>query len=361
MKTVYFNLSVGSAVEYAGNIFKSWIEDFDMELIEIKDQSQQMFFSIMLADASPDLIIINDAFQSCCQATLTYRADHPNVKIILIGHCWADLQEATGKPNWLTGIIDASLAIFSLSGMDRGTKVSWSSKLEERYYPTPPEFKSTKKWRERPGVFCYIGNILPHKFGREFLDKIKGTDLYIECYGHRWDKGSNLLSPWGFPDVVMEDYYAEFDAASKNLKYMEVIPQNQVAEVLNRYRYFVLPHDGYEAFNWTLKQAIYCGTIPLVINNRIQTQFDFTWLDWAHGYYYGCNNPTDMINNLQLIVKDNIDRTDLSELISTEFPKVTTYNGFRLRFRKVVADALLGKFEPYEEGYKMPTIQGVAK
>jgi glycosyltransferase involved in cell wall biosynthesis len=87
-------------------------------------------------------------------------------------------------------------------------------------------------------------------------------------------------------------------------------------------------------------QAIFCGIIPLVINDRSQTNFNYTWIDWAQGFYYGSNTSDEMINNLNLIAADNTDKTKISEYISSSISKKYNYEVFKQRFIKVISDVL---------------------
>lgn len=358
MKILLFNLNVGSGVEYCGDIIKTWIPD-NFDFVEVKDQNAD--FAQILADNEPDIIILNDNMSHFCQHVFGYKSYHQSVKIILISHNWKEMMVDYIVPQYVKDIIQIADSIFIVNGKSKNLPLPNESIVESFYPPTLPEFTITTIWKDRPNLFCYIGNILPHKMSVEFVKKVKDSGIVIDCFGLRWDgvgdqrglimtgKLSSMvgssrtiennfkLSPWAFDDKVsMELYYEGFDEAGLNLQYMGSIPQDRVACVLNQYKYFVLPHDGFEGFNWTMLQAIFCGTIPLVVNDRNQRDFDPTWIDWARGYYYGCHTVDEMINNLKLIIADNIDRSDLSNLLASKANEDFNYDKFKNRFIEVL-------------------------
>jgi glycosyltransferase involved in cell wall biosynthesis len=339
MKVVYFNLKGGNSfsVEYTGSIIKSFIPS-EYTITEVQALASQDIFIQILNDVNPDLIILNDFIINSAQASLTYKISNSNVKIIYISYNWFNLREAQKVSGTLKNLIDSSDVIFNLNGKLPDIAISCEDKLESFYYPTPPIFAITTSWINRPNMFCYVGNIVPHKIGVDFISKIKSTNIIIDCYGNRLDEIP--YTPWSFRDISMTDYYTTFDSANSNLIYKGVISQDQVPVILNNYKYFIIPHDGFEIFNWTMLQAIFCGIIPLVINDRSQTNFNYTWIDWAQGFYYGSNTSDEMINNLNLIAADNTDKTKISEYISSSISKKYNYEVFKQRFIKVISDVL---------------------
>jgi glycosyltransferase involved in cell wall biosynthesis len=179
-------------------------------------------------------------------------------------------------------------------------------------------------------MFCYIGNIIPHKLSSDFLAKICETDLVVDCYGS---------------DFTRDNAHGRvFDRAVENgnIVHHGLIPQDKIAEVMNEYKYFVLPHDGYEPFNWVLKQCAFCGTIPLVVNDRNTHLYNGKWLDWAAGLYMGCQYTDDFISNLEELVRDRPDHREMSDFISTAAKIQFPYQEFKEEFQSKARELLNG-------------------
>ncbi len=340
-KIAVFNLNVGSAIEYAGNILISWLEELDYEIATYTIQTEAGDAMRFLDEYCPDLIVINEDHHRPIVATYLYRATH-DVRVIFIDHVWRRIDWAFERsPHeyeaisqmWYMHILDAADHIFCLNS--KPIEIPWhprvAGKMSNRYYPTDPSVYSMQKpWADRSKMFCYIGNILPHKLSNDFMAKVCETDLVVDCYGSYKDTGSRY-------DVV-------FKRAQEagNIVYHGLIPQDKIAEVMNEYKYFVLPHAGYEPFNWVLKQCMYCGTIPLVTNDRNSPLYNGKWLDWAAGMYMGCKYTDDLVNNLEKMVAEQPDHSEMSEIISKVAMTMFPYQEFKDEFKNKAKELLDG-------------------
>lgn len=341
-KIVVFNLNVGSAVEYAGDIFVSWLRESGHDVEEYKLQTECQDGLEFLIHHDPDLIVINEYHHRPLVINYLYRVLR-HVPVIYVDHSWNRINSWT-EDNisneyektvhmWYRHTLDMVNHIFCLN--NKPLEVPWGShvahKISNRYYPTDDSiFNVTEPWSDRTKMFCYIGNIIPHKLSSDFLAKICDTDLVVDCYGADFTGGGTYSRTF------------EQAQASGNIKYKGLIAQDKIAEVMNEYKYFVLPHDGYEPFNWVLKQCAFCGTIPLVVNDRDTHLYNGKWLDWAAGLYMACQYTTDFIRNLEQLDRDRPDHREMSDFISTASKVTFPYKEFKEEFQNKARELLNG-------------------
>jgi glycosyltransferase involved in cell wall biosynthesis len=368
-RILYFNLNVGSAIQHAGNIFGSWIKEtltqngveFEFKEIADQDQSYTLFESII--SFKPDIIILNERYQKTYESTLYYKKAFPETKIFYIQHVWNDLNLLTMNIDKIPeerGVYDKIKYrefmnnnvdyIFNINYKPDGNFDKWPTikhKIFNFSYPTDPEvWKVTTPWKDRPGKFVYVGNIVPHKMSKEFVKKIKDTNISIDCYGrNEWDLNQHPEFKEYLQDVK----------ETPNLVLKGLQPQSEIPNIYNKYKYFVLPHDGYEPFNWALLQAISCGTVPLVVNDRVNGKFDPTWIDWAEGLYLGTDTVDQLIENLNIINTDEtIDMSDTSSLISDAAHKKFNYAAMKSKFSELlmnlVNNNVVYSIAPVEQG-----------
>lgn len=351
----YFNFDVGSAIEYAGDIFYNWMRESRLDVYNYKQQNFYLSHLRELRKYKPKLIILNEFYESSCIASTIYKTLNPCVTILPIFHVWSDILNLF---NFGDGFSSPYLTkrhkelihgefISSIDGLMIVNYLPPDIKLPEyvkthniinAHYPCDPNVFNVKiPWKERENNFCYLGNILPHKMSEEFINRLNKTDIHIDCYGRM------------FEDIDREDIkkYLEKFKNCKNLHYKGLVPQKEVSNVYNKYKYFVLPHRGMEPFNFALLQAMFCGTIPLVCNDmrgihRAANYPQVTrWLDWADGLYYGCETPEQLIDNLNLVIKNNPDSSTDSRRISNNAMNKFNYFDMKHKFISLVQDLLL--------------------
>jgi glycosyltransferase involved in cell wall biosynthesis len=341
-KIVVFNLNVGSAIEYAGDIFVGWLRELGHNVKEYKQQTECQDGLSFLINSDPDLIVINEYYYRPLVINYMYRT-LKYVPVIYIDHSWNRINywvEGTIRNEyekmvhmWYRHTLDMVSYVFCLNSKPIGEPWNYQvkDKISNRYYPTDDAiFNVTKPWSDRSKMFCYIGNIIPHKLSSDFLAKICETDLVVDCYGS---------------DFTRDNAHGRvFDRAVENgnIVHHGLIPQDKIAEVMNEYKYFVLPHDGYEPFNWVLKQCAFCGTIPLVVNDRNTHLYNGKWLDWAAGLYMGCQYTDDFISNLEELVRDRPDHREMSDFISTAAKIQFPYQEFKEEFQSKARELLNG-------------------
>lgn len=334
MKNIFLvNLDVSSGIEYTGNSFEKWLQElsgvYDYELFTYKTQTASYLTAEVLHKKKPDVIIINAGFPRIVEPVLYYRIFRPEVKIIFINHSWRDIYRKDYSRDSLTWqyFLEKSNHIISLNYKppDKEWPDELSRKIENRYYPCDPDiFKVKTQWSDREKLFVHIGTICPLKLSLDFIRNIRSTNLKVDCFG---------------PLVSVEKQYLEDINSTNQLDYNGVVSQDKIGDILNEYKYFILPHDGYEIFNITLQQAISCGTIPLVCND-MSGNFDSSWIDWAEGLYYNCDNSEELINNMMKIESDSNIRGNYSNYISDEAKKRWDYQEFKDYFGRLVRDTI---------------------
>jgi glycosyltransferase involved in cell wall biosynthesis len=189
-------------------------------------------------------------------------------------------------------------------------------KIYPAYMPMNPEIYYPKiPWNDRKKLFMYLGNILHHKMSKEFLQKVQATDISIDCYGK----------------LSSNQEYADLFNSCKNVVNKGYVEQSKVADVMNEYKFFVMPHDGPEPFNIAVLQAMMCGTIPLVVND--QTKKFSTWFEWAKDLYYGNNTVDEFLDNLTRINKD-IDISNAEEISN----RISNLSMERFNYQKMKKD-----------------------
>jgi glycosyltransferase involved in cell wall biosynthesis len=325
MKIFYFNFNVGSGAEYVGDIFASWLSEIEgVMLLEYKIQSSSAEILEMLMKYRPDMIILNDTFERTRVPIDEYLKKYPLAKLVLLAHCWSELVPDPKIPADLIRLISICSKIFCLNVAPKRVLKDLPHTVVNAYHPMNSRvYKIITPWNDRPNKFLIFGNILNVKLSKAFISDIAKTNLRIDCYGRRITSND------------MVEYNKAFDNCS-NLSYKGCVSQEEVPLLLNEYKYLILPHDGQEPFNLSLLQAILCGTIPLVSNDKNTRQYDARWIDWAHGLYNSCNMASELVNNLVSIDKDNPDLDIESKQISLEASKRFDYDHLKASFSEYI-------------------------
>lgn len=328
MKIFYINLDVGSGIEYVGNIFLNWLKNIDgIELTMHTSQDCSVEFIDFIKKAEPDLIISNESYPRTRVGINEYLKLNPSTKLLFLSHSWQEIMVRDRLSGEFNEFISRCNRIFCLNVMPQYAKDKLKF-VDNFCHPISHEiFNITTSWKDRPYKFLYFGNIIPIKLSRSFISEISKTNIQLDCYGNRWKKHIR--------DIDMQEYNKAFDECP-NIRYKGKISRDGVSSLLNQYKYFVLPHDGAEPFNISLLEAIFCGTIPLIVNDTNSKTFDPGWLDWADGFYYSCNSAEDLIKNMILIEKDDPNLEDESVDISTRASKKFDYNRLKDAFKDYI-------------------------
>ena len=347
MKVLFVNLHIGSGVEVAGDTYREWIYEAINESITYIEYNKSFDFikveefSKFLIKENPDIIIVNESFE-VIMLPIYFHKLYKNIKIIHILYLWTYLYDynishiPTIMHNSYYELCD-KIFITNYLPLNKSLPSNFNPK---KFYNTsqpvnPDKYNIVKKWKNRDKMFCYIGNIIPQKLSLEFIKEIKKTSIKIDCYG----KIPPLDGKWSNYLEYNEEYIDNFNSC-ENLNYMGVLKFEDVEKIFNEYKYFILPTSGQEPFNQCLLQAIYCGTIPLVVNDRTTKKFDYTWIDWAKGLYLNWNKVNEFIENLINIVDKNPDYSNMSENIRNEAIKKFNYAEYKSEFIRTIKESI---------------------
>lgn len=328
-KVLMVNLDVGSGIEYCGNIFTGWLREREDVILEvIKDQNPSTIIVDQIIKILPDIIVLNEQFDRVFQAVYYYKKFNPRTKVLLLNHSWKNIMV---KCEDARNDIDSIKWQFNRTFFDetcdiiinlncKPKSVEWplyvKNKMIDSYFPVDQSFMNSMEWSSRKKMFLIFGSIGPLRISEEFISSIDGTNLHIDCYGRMDGK---------------EEYMSKFNKC-KELVYKGIVPQEKVSDVLNQYKYFIMPHNGTEIFNISLLQAILCGTIPVVCNDRNSKNFDYTWIDWADGLYFGCYRTSDLVHNLLKLSAEKPDLSEVSNHISKLASEKFSYKKVKLIF-----------------------------
>lgn len=335
-KVLYLDFNVGSGIKYIGDIFHSWLEKIkNIELVKIENQTQSQFLIDQLIEIKPDVIVFNEEYPRSVDVCFYYKKFNPNTKIVGIVHSYNRLETLKEKYSnvyeelrfhfnfeFYKSIVDK---IFVLNHKSESLKINYETenKTSNYYFPVPPEdFKIKTEWKDRKKNFVYIGAFIYQKVSEKFLEIIKDhKDLHIDYYG-------------SFDSFCQTEQYSK-KFINSGINIIKKVRQEDVCDILNEYKYFILPHGDTEIFNITLLQAIMCGTIPLVSNDRKSSK-NYKWIDWADQCYFGCNTEIELINNMKSIQNQNPDYSLVSESISKIIVDRVKYNEFKSIFKNII-------------------------
>lgn len=297
MKTVLFNLNVGSAIEQSGLEIYSWLKD----KIDIKIYSSQTkedhTFQYLLSE-KPDAVIINGEFGRIITPIYYYKQLYKYTKIVLISRTYEEMKKALdGKKD----VYSQRFKFFLKEECDYILPVNLCERVKDIEevknkvidccgINDENRFFIKKPWSQREKKFLILGSLNPHKLSKNFLEKIQETEISIDCYG------STRNQP---------DWYKPLFESCKNLNYLGMVPFEEVPDVLNEYKYYLLPHDGMEPFCNSLQQAILCGVLPLVLDDYCEYISGRYWLEWAKDFYFGTKDLSSYINNIEELDKED--------------------------------------------------------
>lgn len=332
-KVLVFNFNVGSAIQYCGEIFVDWLkENKDIEIEVVKDQNPETIIIDKIIDYSPDIIVINELYDRVSRPAFYYKKLIPKTKVLYLNHSWKSLlldhKDGINDQEKLKLLFNKEFysqtcnLIINLNYKPEA--INWPPYLENKtfssHFPIESIFSNNIPWLDRENMFVILGNITSLKISEEFISLLKGSGLKIDCYGMKYSKSKED-----------EKYLEKFESCNE-LVYKGFVQQRDVPSILNKYKYYVMPHNGTEVFNLALLQAIYCGTIPLISNDRNNTKYDGSWIDWADGLYFGCKDASSLLENLIEINKETPDHSTESKLISETATKKFPCDRIKLIF-----------------------------
>ncbi|RLE67011.1 MAG: hypothetical protein DRJ38_00125 [Thermoprotei archaeon] len=298
---MYFNLNVGGGIERTGRVVETMLPDAHV----YRQQNPGCIIAEELARLQPDVIVMNEQFPRVMEAVYYYRLTH-KCNVILLNHCYDCINgrrvDDPDRRLLVRRFLRQIDTILNLNYVPENAKLLRN--VIRMYHPCNPKFRLKIPWDERPKKCLYWGNLAPHKFNVKFLELYDDIDVYgrIRCDGE-------------YKDRLLESGC-----------YRGYLPEERLVDTINEYKYFVVPHDGYEPFMLTLQEAMQCGTIPLVTNSRDYPKS--YWIDWAKGLYIEFRD----VWQLSRWLRRDRDLTQMSYGIAREIRRRHSYD----RFKKVL-------------------------
>jgi len=330
-KVLLLNFDIGSGVEYVGNVISEWVKELDVKFHEYKIQNPACLVIDSFIEIKPDIVIINDRSPRLYEAAYYYKRFFPETKSIYFSHGIREISRPTSSNNerredevlfyiFMRDYIDK---VICLGNIDKAEEFIKPKLLEGCFPVYPNDYRPKVQWDDRKKLFCYIGQINKLKISEDFIRLLPSNpDIKIDFYG--------IINERGFLEKDC------IDIIKNSGNYFGPQPQETISDILNQYKYFVLPHGRIpEIFNITLLQAINCGTIPLLMNDR-DADFDYTWCDWANEFVVPFNKESSILSAMKQLQNDTDDYTYMSYNISTKIQDKFSYWKFKNEFQTLL-------------------------
>lgn len=349
-KILLFNLTTGSGVETTGNVVASMFDEYTNKhpnnFLMYKENQPPYRTLEHIVEFKPDVIILNELHQRGMLSAHSYKTAFPKTKIILLNHChpylteypvvnksplfeWTNDDGVESINNFLGNKIEH---IINLNYIPPNKTISSEikGKVYKRYFPLKNEFKKIKPLYERKRNFLFYGTVHPQKLSLDFIELFKSQpDISLDIYG-RWMHNPTTMER--MYDFSYEEYKQSI-LDIPNINYRGWMPQEEMIDIINDYKCFVMPHDGSEPFCIALAEAIRCGCLAMVTNDRRETWA--TWIDWAKGQYLEYQTAEKLIEKMHYFAanKNNMDfmreLDNTTTLNSIEMTEKTSYQSFK--------------------------------
>lgn len=341
MTGIWFcNLNVGSGIEATGDRIISMLDDYKGEVHVYKHQNPPYLIYNNILEKKPDIIILNEYYPRTMEPVAYYKATYPDTLVILLNHDWRRVDHVpfdTDTPKEEHGLsshdqvshlnhawnnlIDVFINLNHVP--DDVDYPSWAKyKTINKLHPIPDEFTITKRWKDRTKHFMHFGVIWPHRLPMSFMESLKGTKMHLDVYG-----------------TLREEKTEETKDYNRSLiehpcvDYKGYIPDEELIDTLNQYRFWLLPCEGTELFCLCMAEAIRCGVIPLV--SSPVHNYKSKWADWADGHYFRYANNEEILNRMKYYFERKDDPKFIEDLErfsvegSTTIRNATDYDQFK--------------------------------
>jgi len=227
---LFMNRNTGAGVEFEGNIFINILQrTIGVDNIDI--YSSQCKNELGKYDLSPyDLIILNDF-------NINNYIEFNDLDIPIIN---INFGGTGNRSESIDIVLDLNILY-----------TSYYEKYMWNYYPinfiSGNIWKKYKEWNQRSNNILYVARLSPTKITPEFLNYVKGLGKTIDFYGPITDK----------------QYYEENKDV---INYKGYVSHKELVDVYNRYKTIYL-YSTTECLSMTLREAILCGTVPIVYDD----------------------------------------------------------------------------------------------
>jgi len=230
MNILFVNKDNGAGVEFEGNLFIDilqrtiGIDNLDVYSSQCRNVMGNFDFSVY------DLIILNDF-------NINDYSDFNDVEIPIININFGG--EGARSVN-VDIVIDLNIAYTSYYETDM-----------YNYYPlnfiSGNIWKSLTNWNDRSNEILYVSRLNENKIVQRFLDYLRENNKVANFYGHISD----------------QDYY---EKNKDVINYKGFISHRELLNIYNEYKLIYLSSTT-ECLSMTLREAILCGTVPVVFDD----------------------------------------------------------------------------------------------
>ena len=286
-----FNFNVGSGIENLGNTFCKMLREYEQEggnidIMEYKLQNPPCILIDALVKYKPDIIILNETYTRTIKAVYYYKKCFPNTKAILINHTLSHLRNLPIKDEkanellshdeivttnyFMINMVDKIINLNCYPDRNRHNYPDWlRKKTVDILFPIDYRiFKKTKPFENRKIDFFYFGNVSNHRLSKEFLKLFDDLehDMVLHVYGK----------------LAGDEDYNRLILTSDKIIYHGYVKQENLVDTLNDCRFLINARAYGEPFFMSMGEAIMCGCIPMVVNDRKKK-----WSNWID-HYNGC-------------------------------------------------------------------------
>jgi glycosyltransferase involved in cell wall biosynthesis len=236
MNVLFMNRDSGCGVEFEGNLFIDilkrtvGIDNIDVYKSQCQNVYRNFDFSVY------DLIILNDL------SINEYEQDKLDVGVPVININFGGVGNRSE-------VIDIVLDINMPYTCTQETDIF-------NYYPlsfiSGNIWENKNKWDNRSSDILYVGRLSKEKIMQSFIDSVKEQNKTIDFYG----------------PITDNDYY---ELNRNVINYKGYVDHRELVDIYNKYKAVYL-FSTTECLSMTLREAILCGTVPVVYDTSSYTK-----------------------------------------------------------------------------------------
>jgi len=288
MNVLFMNRNCGAGVEFEGNLFveilerTKGIDNLDVYRIQCRNTLEHFDFKPY------DLIIVNDGTLDA-----QYDRKFEGCKVVNISF---------GGSGRNSPAVDM---VFDLN-------LPYTMKCEKHilnYLPlnfiSGNIWRSKVPWESRSDGILYISRLCPSKIVPEFLLHCRKYGKKVEFYG----------------PIMDQDYYEEW---KDTIDYKGFVSHKELLDVYNSYKAVYLWSET-ECLSMTIREAILCGTVPVIYDNDGYSTF-------VKDYVIASNDRNNMLFATESL------RKDIADKMSRDYRNLSNM----LSFDKLVLDFIYG-------------------
>lgn len=281
MKTVFLFYNSGSGGFVANLMIKNAIMNLwpDNEYKEIYEKySNKEYYIPFLEKEKPDIIILQDFYIGLIEAAIEYKSKSKNkCKVLLFSF-------TPYEKNDYEDSIDQFFVPYRENEF-------LSLPKNCSYYNPPLEisnFKIIKNYNNRKKNICTFARLNGEKTNTNILEFFKNEMIHYDYYAVKQLEYNN------------EQYHLKMLFDNKFCNLYEQVSRIELPLVLNNYKFHILC--SRECFSIITLEAMACGTIPILISNKENFDYELSWIPKNFGYKF--TSTSDFKNNFYDVIND---------------------------------------------------------